>query len=255
MGAQKADPTAPNFDPQGLPEEAPVHDVRLSPYFLSKYEMTQGQWMRFVGKNPSGYGPSIYLKDWNRAGKGWTPLHPVEQVSWNDCMQVLGRAELMLPSEAQWENGCRAGTDTPWWTGSGISSLGGAANLADAYGKSHGGEALPVWEKEFDDGNTAHAEIGSYRPNAFGLHEVHGNVWEWCLDGYDTNFYGRSSTFDPVAPWQNCASRVNRGGSYSNGAPSARSASRSSVTPEGRGLNLGVRPAKSLQLPTLKLHH
>jgi formylglycine-generating enzyme required for sulfatase activity len=247
MGAQSTDPTAPNYDPQSLSRESPVHDVTLSPYFLSKYEMTQGQWERFVGKNPSNYGPRNYSRNWNRAAKPWSALHPVEQVSWTQCMEVMSRLGFALPSEAQWENGARGGQDSPFWSGSDLESLENAANLADAYGKSHGNEALPVLEKDFDDGNSVHAEVGSYRANPFGLHDVIGNVWESCLDGYDVGFYGRSPKVDPVAPWTSVSSRVLRGGGFVNIASFGRSANRDFCAPDHQDNDLGLRPARAVR--------
>jgi formylglycine-generating enzyme required for sulfatase activity len=247
MGAQSVDPNGHNFDPQALAEESPVHEVELSAYFLSKYEMTQGQWERIAGKNPSLYGPARYDKNWNRAGKAWSALHPVEQVSVNDCMQVLARVGLDLPSEAQWENGVRAGTSTPWWTGSDAASLKDAANLADAYAKSHGSGSWLNWEKDLDDGNSSHAEIGSYRANAFGLHDVIGNEWEWCADEFDVGFYGRSPRTDPVARSASSTNRVTRGGSFLDVASFSRSAYRGRASPVTRLAGIGVRPVMALQ--------
>jgi formylglycine-generating enzyme required for sulfatase activity len=228
--------------------ESPVHELTLSPYFLSKYEMTQGQWLRFTGRNPSQYTPANYENGWNRAGLGGSLLHPVERVSWTQCLEVMSRLGLTLPSEAQWENGARGGWDTPFWTGSDLQSLKDAANIADAYGKIHGGESLRVWEQDFDDGYTVHAEVGSYRANPFGLHDMIGNVWEWCLDGYDEFFYARSPTVDPVAPTAGFASRIFRGGSFFFAASFARSGNRFNSTPEFQSHDLGLRSARSVQL-------
>ncbi len=246
MGAQKTDPAGSSYDPQALALESPVHEVTLSPYFLSKYEMTQGQWLRFTGRNPSQYTRANYDKGWNRAGSGGSLLHPVERVSWTECMDVMSRLGLALPSEAQWENAARGGLDTPYWTGSDLQSLEDAANIADAYGKIHGGESLRVWELDLDDGYTVHAEAGSYRANPFGLHDVIGNVWEWCLDGYDEIFYGRSQAVDPVAPPAGATSRIFRGGSFFFAASFARSADRFNSTPEFQSHDLGLRPARSI---------
>src|SRR5262249_83188 len=139
MGAQREDPHGRNFDPQARNEETPVNEVTLAPFFLSKYEMTQGQWERMVGRNPSYFGPSHYSTICNREGKGWTSLHPVEQVSWTECAALLKRLGLLLPTEAQWEYGCRAGTSTVYWSGDAKETLADAANVADAFAKSHGG--------------------------------------------------------------------------------------------------------------------
>mgnify|MGYP001401773931 CR=1 FL=1 len=251
MGAQKGDPSGANYDPDSRSDEGPVHAVTLSAFFLSKYEMTQAQWARFMGKNPSQYGPERYDSFMNAAGKGWSGLHPVEQVSWWTCVEVLERLGLELPSEAQWEYGARAGAGTSWWSGNERESLAGAANLADRYAKEHGGEAWSVnHELWLDDGNTVYAEVGRYRANAFGLHDVHGNVWEWCLDGYQESFYrqGLRLELDPVADPGGSSSRVYRGGGFSHAAVYARSATRPNATPSFAGRNLGLRPARASRL-------
>jgi formylglycine-generating enzyme required for sulfatase activity len=248
MGAQKWDPAGHNHDPGAQGNEGPPHEVTLSPYFLSKYEMTQGQWERFVGRNPSNYGPQNYDSSlWNRERRGWSALHPVEQVGWPDCMLVMERLGLSLPSEAQWEAGARGGASSVYWTGNDAASLLGAANLSDEYGKRNGNAPWLVWERNFDDGNSVHAVVGSYRANGFGLHDLHGNVWEWCLDGYDSNAYSPDRPRDPVVPWTGSASRVGRGGSFYGTASDARSAARYNATPEYRNSTLGLRPAKGVE--------
>jgi len=246
MGAQKADPSAPNFDPQGLELESPVHELTLSPYFLSKHEMTQAQWLRFTGRNPAQYTPANYEAGWNRAGRTGNLLHPVERVSWTQCVEITMRLGLVLPSEAQWENAARGGTDTPFWTGFDLHPLQEAGNIADAYGKRHGGESLRDWEQDLDDGCTVHAEVGSLRANPFGLHDVIGNLWEWCQDGYDEFFYKRSPPVDPVSPPAASASRIFRGGSFFFAASFARSGNRFNSTPEFQSHDLGLRPARRL---------
>jgi len=100
---------------------------------------------------------------------------------------------------------------------------------------------------ELDDGYAAHGRVGSYSPNAFGLHEVAGNLWEWCLDGYDSGLYGRSPRQDPVAPWEGAATRLLRGGSFNYAAVYARSAFRRYYTPTDAPHNVGVRPARIVE--------
>jgi formylglycine-generating enzyme required for sulfatase activity/serine/threonine protein kinase len=248
MGAQKDDPAGRNYDPATNADTSPVHEVTLSPYFLSKYEMTQGQWEHVSGTNPSTIRPGFYSTGWNRAGKDWSGLQPVEQVSWADCMETLERLGLSLPSEAQWEAGCRAGTSTPWWSGAERESLQGVANLGDSYAKSHGFDFLPLWESWLDDGQSVHSEVGTYRANAFGLHDTHGNVSEWCRDGYESEYYGQSPERDPLREATGAASagRVVRGGSYSVPASLAHSAHRTGGTPEVRTGSLGLRPARGI---------
>ena len=167
-------------------------------------------------------------------------------MSWTDCLSLTDRIGLALPSEAQWEYGCRGETETRYWTGGDLASLADAANLADEYGKQNGAPLWTSWEQDFDDGNTVHAEVGSYRANSFGLHDVHGNVWEWCLDGYDRNAYGPDRMPDPIVRRDGSAFRVDRGGSFRNPAAHASSANRAYDSPELRGNYLGLRPSQRI---------
>ena len=239
MGAQSTDPTEANYDPQAARNESPVHEVTLEPYFLSKYEMTQAQWERFVGSNPS------YYRAGNRSAKtSITSLHPVEQVSWEDCTETLQRLGLSLPTEAQWEKGCRAGTTSAWHSGDSVESLAGYANIADegsAYAFAKGWS----FEAGFKDGFDVHAPVGSFLPNAFGLHDMHGNVWEWCRDGYggyDLSVRAGDGERQVIGP----RDRVNRGGSFYDTAVNARSAARTTYTPEIRYYDLGARPTRGI---------
>ncbi len=236
MGAT-SDPKGPNYDAGARPDEEPVHDLTLDPFFMSKYEMTQGQWFRVMGTNPSYYGKgSEFIDEEN-------PLsHPVEQVSWEDCTRALERLALVLPTEAQWECAARGGADSPWWTGSDEQALKDAANLADQYCRTHGGP--PEWTYEsWDDGFTVHAPVGRFRVNDFGLHDVAGNLFEWCRDWY-VDYKVDVKPGDGERKLEGTRSRVIRGGSFYDPAPYARSASRSDGAPEYRINSLGVRPAR-----------
>jgi hypothetical protein len=147
---------------------------------------------------------------------GWT--HPVETVSWEDCALRLPRVGLSLPTEAQWEYGARGGTETPWWTGKDASTLSGAGNVLDQRAQ----RAIPQWglqEGDFDDGYVAISPGGAFRANAFGLFDVHGNVWEWCADVYSNRYLAPRAgdgLRSPVVTGP--ADRVYRGGSCSNAA-------------------------------------
>jgi formylglycine-generating enzyme required for sulfatase activity len=248
MGAQARNPAEPNYTPGSLPDEGPPHAVTLSPFFLSKYEMTQGQWLRFTGSNPSTVGAHHSDPSWSRTRRKPDLLHPVESVSWNECNAVCARLGLTLPTEAQWEYAARAGTSSAWWTGDAPESLGeqAAANLADRWAFTHGASTWTTIEQWLDDGNSCHAPVGSYAPNAFGLHDVIGNLWEWCLDGYDDWFYGRSGEYDPVCDPLEFRFRINRGGSFEESAASSRSAFRNRTEPDGSGFAFGLRPAQVL---------
>lgn len=214
MGSQMQDPAAANYDPQARVDEAPVHEVELSPFFLSKYEVTRGQWRRLTGENT--------------APETDEDTRPVEGVSWNRSQETLSRHGLTLPTEAQWEYACRAGTATPFWTGAAAESLQGAANLADRSARRQG--ATGVSEDWLDDGFAGLAPVGSYRPNPFGLFDMHGNVGEWCSD--------------PVMVGEG---RAVRGGSFGAAAAGVRSAARSNWDPEHRDSRIGVRPARAVR--------
>lgn len=236
MGAQAEDPDAPHYDPGAQPDEAP-HAVTLDPYFISKFEMTQGQWRRATGEAPSLFGAG------NRGG----PTHPVERVTWHDCVEALAGLGLVLPTEAQWEFAARGGTSTPWWTGSEAAAIGEGrgGNLLDETARAHPETA--DWDRHegWTDGHLVHAPVGSFAPNPYGLHDTLGNVWEWCLDPYGPYEAGVRPG-DGLRLVPEAAERAFRGGSYRFGRSYARSALRWHREPEHIGAPLGLRPARAL---------
>ena len=152
---------------------------------------------------------------------------PVERVSWDDLHLddgFLERTGLVLPSEAQWEYACRAGTSRPY---------SGTGNLDDM-----------GWHDGNSDGMTH--DVGTKQANDFGLHDIHGNVFEWCRDAYDGGFYGKPQALfgDPVA--SGSEKWVLRGGGFSVGTSFFRSAGRFSATPDFSAFDLGFRPARPL---------
>jgi len=219
MGAQSEDPSGRNYDPQAEPHESPVHEVSLAPFFLSKYEMTQHQWILGSRDDAWPYGTK-------------NSREPVDSVSWDDVSTVLPNFFLALPTEAQWEYACRAGTSTPWSTGAEATSLLGSANVDD--------------ETVADNIEFA-APVGSLAANAFGMHDMHGNFWEWCLDGYNGHAYTKA--LDPQTgehASDRTRGRVSRGGACWYGASRARSAYRIGDDAGARyGLD-GVRPRRDL---------
>ena len=193
--------------------EDPQHQVTLSPYLISKTEVTQAVWQSVMASNPS------YFKEADR---------PVEQVSWNDCMKFCEKTGLALPTEAQWEFACRAGTQSVYYFGNKSSSL-----LDYAwYGAWSGGNS----------GKQTH-QIAKKQPNAYGLYDTAGNVWEWCSDWYAE--YPNGSVTNPVGPG-NGTCRVMRGGSWYQGALCCRSAYRGIMAPGDRDRILGLRVCLSI---------
>jgi formylglycine-generating enzyme required for sulfatase activity len=220
--------------------EGPVHDVKLKPFLISKYEISQGQWLRFTGKNPSHYQPTCYFGD-----KQHSLLHNLENVSWEEARSVLARMGLRLPSEAEWEYAARGGTTTVWWTGNDKESLAGAANLMDQACLKHQGAIDAPCETWLDDGYVVHAPVNAFRSNPFGLHNVCGNAYEWCEDAWHAGYEGAptdgSAWTDP-----RITIRVCRDACWDGMARSCRMAYRIWRDKDYRDCGLGVRPAGSL---------
>ena len=198
---------------------APLTEVDLSPFFLSKYEMTQAQWNR--------------VSEWQGLHGNPDPLHPANFLSWQQCQATFTRCLgwIDLPTEAQWEYACRAGTTTAWWTGTTESSLEGAAQV----------DGLHDVAAEF----VHMLPVGSLRPNPFGLHDMHGNVWEWCKDTYGGTGM-RALDGDHSSDREGGADRIFRGGSYLNSPSFARAGFRFSYAPGRRLPTLGLRPAMAV---------
>ncbi len=229
-------------DPNVEPYEGPLVDLVLDPFFISKYEMTQAQWVRHAESNPSNYrtGSKFFHGESDA-------LHPVDSMDWPTADRVCRELLLMLPTEAQWERAARAGTDTIWWTGDERASLRGACNLADTYAKEHDGHPNWGYDLELDDGFTVHAPIGRFRPNAFGLFDVIGNVAEWCRDTWED-----WAEFEPKGPEGLSENPTNaahclRGGAFSSGPLDGRMTKRIAHPITMAPFNGGLRPARSLQ--------
>ena len=189
MGAQASDPSAPNYDASALPEEGPVHEVALAPFFISKYEMTQEQYARVAYMRPSLYRGEIdevLDPETGEVINKISRLNPVESVTWEECAYACRTMDLSLPTEAQWEYAARAGTSTPWWTGEDGASLEGAENLGDQATQVIG---MPAWTYEaWDDGYPVHCPVNAMRPNPWGLHQILGNVGEWTREVYKPGY-------------------------------------------------------------------
>ena len=205
----------PKHNWQGV--EKPKHQVEITKgFYLGKYEVTQEQYEAVKGANPSR---------WKEANR------PVEQVSWTDAaefcrlMSEKTRRNVRFPTEAEWEYACRAGTTTDWSHGSDSANFGEWA----WYNGNAGGQTHPVGQK---------------KPNAWGLCDMHGNVYEWVSDWYDAGYYASSPGKDPTGPTAG-ARRLVRGGGWYDASYPCRSAIRDRQPPTFRHANLGFRAAVS----------
>ncbi len=231
----------PNQDPDAdASAEGPRQEIELAPFLIGKYEVTQAQWLRHTGSNPSIYAPG------EKADRKISLLCPVENVSWTAANEFASELGLGLPTEAQWEYAARAGTTTPWWTGSSPESLTGAGNIADRDARNAGAPAAWAFEDRLSDGFFLHAPVGSYRPNPFGLLDVIGNVAEWCHDARTD--YARSAprAGDGERTVNLVATRIDRGGSFAHGTKSARSAAREALPPNDAFGFVGLRAVRRL---------
>ncbi|MDY0171233.1 MAG: SUMF1/EgtB/PvdO family nonheme iron enzyme, partial [Thermoguttaceae bacterium] len=199
-------------------DDGPQHRVRITkPFYLGKYPVTQQQWEAVTGNNP---------------GQFKEPTNPVETVSWNDCQEFLKtlnekadgpQRTFRLPTEAEWEYACRAGTATRFGFGDDAGQLGEYA----WYEANAGGRTQPVGQK---------------KPNAWGLHDMHGNVWEWCADWFSADYYAKSPTDNPPGPVSGSL-RALRGGAWPLGEARCRSTNRLRSKPAYKSGILGFRVA------------
>jgi formylglycine-generating enzyme required for sulfatase activity len=185
---------------------------------------------------------------WRNAGFEQTDEHPVVNVSWNDANAFCGwlskkeSKAYRLPTEAEWEYACRAGTTTRYYSGDDPETLAKIGNVADATYKANF-PALKYTIKA-NDGYVFTAPVGKFKPNAFGLYDMHGNVWQWCADWYSAEYYAASPADDPTGP-DSGDGRVRRGGSWYSGPFLARSAKRRGDSPEFQFIVIGFRVART----------
>jgi formylglycine-generating enzyme len=184
---------------------------------------------------------------WQNVGFEQTDEHPVVNVTWNDAVAFckwLSQKEgktYRLPTEAEWEYACRAGTTTRYYSGDDPETLAKVGNVADAAAKAR----FPSWKYTIkaSDGYVFTSPVGSFKPNAFGLHDMHGNAEQWCSDWFDEySYYAKSPTDDPTGP-DSGYSRVCRGGSWGGSPLEALSAARYRSTPGNRCDFIGFRVA------------
>lgn len=224
--------------PDWLKAEGPQRKVKITKaFYMGVYEVTQGEYEKIMGKNPSYYSLQGTGKAWL---KGDASRLPVDQVTYKDavqfCEKLTARAGekgrvYRLPTEAEWEYACRAGTKTANHFGDSLSS--DQANFVGDY-PSNGAD-----KKLNHPGGPS--PVGSYKPNAFGLYDMHGNVLEWCSDWYDKDYYGKGGDSDPQGP-PKAQGHVLRSASHSNPGYVCRSACRmEGGGAETRSLCVGFR--------------
>ena len=218
------------------------HRVRITkPFYLGADEVTQAEYERVMGKNPSWFSAN---GDGSEQVQGMdTSRFPVEQVSWAEAVEFCRKLSSLpegqragrvyrLPTEAEWEYACRAGTRSVFHFGDSLSSTQANFDGDSPYGGASEGPDLG-----------RPRPVGSYKPNGWGLYDMHGNVYEWCRDWYDAEYYKNSPVDDPVGPSSEAFSRVCRGGCWSFDAGYCRSSNRDGVSPSYRDNPLGFRVA------------
>jgi formylglycine-generating enzyme required for sulfatase activity len=197
-------------DKDSFSNEYPQHEVIVPAFLMGKYPITQYQYEAVMGDNPSNF------KGANR---------PVECVSWFDavvfCQKLSQQSgkDYRLPSEAEWEYACRAGTTTSYYFG----------------------ESLDKNQANFDSGSTT--DVGHYPPNDFGLYDMHGNVWEWCLDHWHGHYQGAPTDGKAWTTGGYANTRIMRGGSWNHYPRRCRSASRLWYEPDNQSNYIGFRIA------------
>ncbi len=241
----------------------PVHEVEISTgFWLGKYVVTQEQWEAVMGTTP--------WRNADNTDKEFVqsdPYHPAVYISWHDAQEfvqrlnsIAGEEVYRLPTEAEWEYACRAGTTTLW------SFENEEGSFSSIWMYDNDKVSLPhyMWYRDNTLGNNeryAHA-VGQHRPNPWGLHDMHGNVWEWVQDWFDPDYYKHSPKVDPVGPTSGSLGsgpeslrakkgddatdslRVTRGGDWSSPVIYSRSASRMFCEPDQRHFNIGIRLLK-----------
>ncbi len=204
-------------------DEGPEHRVTIKPFWMGKYPITQAQWQAIMGNNPS------YHKGENL---------PVENISWDDAKEFFKRLsektgiQFQFPTEAQWEYACRAGTTTPFYFGPTITT--DLANYDGNY--TYASEPKGIYRQKT-------TEVGIFLPNAFGLYDMHGNVWEWCADNWHDNYNGAPTDGSVWQEAKEGGGRLLRGGSFFFFPDDCRSAFRYRCSSDYRDVRIGVRAA------------
>ncbi|MCY7385051.1 MAG: formylglycine-generating enzyme family protein [Microcoleus sp. CAN_BIN18] len=225
---------APASEAERHDSQKPQHQVTIKPFLLGKYPITQAQWAAVANSPKIQYDLNPDPSDFK--GKNL----PVESVSWNDAVEFCARlsqktrSSYRLPSEAEWEYACRAGTTTPFHFGDTVTP-----DLVNYDGNNPYGSA----PKGIYRGKTT--VVGSFPPNSFGLYDMHGNIWEWCQDVGHNNYNGAPTDGSAWESGGDSKNRVRRGGSWYGNAVNCRSAYRLRSSVDYRSRFIGFRVARA----------
>lgn len=237
---RRRDGRSSNLDRSAAAEWTPSYEIELAPFFLAKYEMTRAQWQRHELLRFGGVAtesPPVAAA---------TEARPVVMVSWEDCDRAARELDLSLPTEAQWEWAYRALGREPYPYGDDCRSLALHENLADRHARDHGGVAWRCLDW-LDDGHVLQAPVGSFAPNAFGLHDMGGNVKEWCSDTWGQYREALPRSVDGLRTRTTVSERVVRGGSFKSTDVDPRSASRVGCDKSEKSVEMGLRLARGIE--------
>jgi len=232
-----------DLDESGTAYERPVRAVQIAPFAIGKYEVTFEQWGACVAAGGCTRDP---------APEGWSATgHPVINVDWNDAQQYVTWLSkttgdtYRLPSEAEWEYAARAGTETRYSWGDGSEWVCADANVLDMSGR----KANPQWNWAVlcRDNFAYTAPVGSFKPNPWGLHDLHGNVWEWTQDCWHPDYTGAPSDGRAWIEGGQCSKRVNRGGGWGNHPRTMRAGTRDADNLDATSDALGFRVVRELK--------
>ncbi len=223
------------FDREWFRVEKPQHEVTVQPFFMGKYPITQAQWRAIASREDWKIERDLDPNPADFKDRADSDRRPVEEVSWYDAVEFCQRLskqtgkEYRLPTEAEWEYACRAGTTTPFHFGETITT--DLANYNGDY--TYASEPQGQYREET-------TPVGNFPPNAFGLYDMHGNVWEWCEDDWHENY---QSAQEYGSAWRSESSnkKVIRGGSWNNIPSYCRSAIRDRYTRDDRDYGIGFR--------------
>lgn len=253
---------SPATDKEARPDELPQHPVEIAdPFEIGMLEVTIGEFRKFVEatgyktlaeRENEGYAFNAKTQrleptpgsSWKSTGFDQTDDCPVINVAYEDAVAFCGwlsdeeHVDYRLPTEREWEYACRAGSQTKWTSGDDLESLRDYCNLCDQSLEQN--YPFATWCVDWNDGFPFTAPVGSFQPNAFGIYDMHGNVFEWCADFWPEAGYDGRKLSDPDEPVQP-GSRIVRGGSFLSLTMFLRSADRVGLSPSQRNCIVGFR--------------